>query len=140
MPQSPEEAGDEDLCRIRPLYVLGTTFQSILLGFAGDGGAAHAALRAVARRRGRRAPPGRRPLTGTAALAARGADVAEATEAPAQRTGGEMARPVEFWRAHAWRLTILTISDAPISSAVLLPAVAMAALVVELGARVLALT
>ena len=33
----------------------------------------------------------------------------------------------------------LTISDAPISSAVLLPAVAMAALVVELGARVLAL-
>ena len=36
-----------------------------------------------------RSPPGRRPLTGTAALAARGADVAEATEAPAQRTGGE---------------------------------------------------
>ena len=43
-----------------------------------------------------------------------------------------MARPVEFCE--------LTISDAAISSAVLLPAVAMAALVVELGARVLALT
>ena len=82
-----------------------------------------------------RSPPGRRPLTGTAALAARGADVAEATEAPAQPTGGEI---MAKWlgRSNSARLTI---SDAAISSAVLLPAVAMAALVVKLGARVLAL-
>ena len=87
-----------------------------------------------------RSPPGRRPLTGTAPLAARGADVAEVTEAPAQACA-PVPPAIAIGDRRRGSSVIVDRSNNRAQQCCCLPCamVAMIAFVAELGARVLAL-